>query len=248
MHRPFIALAALMLTRCAPASAALALEPCRSTATPAPVQDLEPTSLRFAGTFTAAGQTMAITSTVAVTPHPAGGWAVVERAQLPRGLAVDSARLEAQSLAPAERTIQQGLTRITLGFTATRATGALVRDGQTRPIDAALCGSLVGDGAGAFLVIGRLPLAAGYRATLQHFEVQAATATVRQLVVVGSEPTTVAAGRFDTWKVQVGEAGVAGGTTIWVDKASLAPVKFSTSQGPVTIMMELSAGIRPIEP
>jgi hypothetical protein len=218
---------------------ALALEPCRSTATPVPAHDLEQASLHYAGTFGAPGQTMSITSTLVVTAHPAGGWAVAERAQLPRGLAVDSARLEAHSLVPVERIIQQGPMRITLGFTSTRATGAIVRDGQARPIDAELCGPLVGDGAGAFLVIGRLPLAAGYRAAIQHFDVQAGMAKVRQLVVVGCEVTTVPAGRFDTWKVELSEDGVAGRTLIWVDRASLAPVKFSTSQGPVTITMEL---------
>ena len=111
--------------------------------------------------------------------------------------------------------------------------------GRTRSIVAPLCGPLVGDGAGAFLVIGRLPLSADYHATLRHFDVQGGTETVRQLTVLDSEWATLPAGRFDTWKVQVSEQGGAASTTLWVDKSSLAPVKFSSSQGAVTIAMEL---------
>ena len=215
--------------------------PCVTTFSPPTlVRDLEPMTLFYRGTFAAAGKTMAVTSTLSVTSHPAGGWAVVERAELPRGLAVDSARLEARSLVPRERTIQQGPLAIALAFADDKATGTITVDGQARPIAARLCGSLFGDGAGAFLAIGRLPLASGFSTTLRHLDVQRAAEALRQLAVLGSEQVSVPAGTFETWKVQVTEEGNANQTMIWIDKTSLLPVKFSASQGPVAIARELA--------
>ncbi len=205
----------------------------------APVRGLAATSLHYQGTFAAGGRVTPATSSLTVAPHPAGGWAVAERAQLPRGVATDSARLDARSLAPRERVIQQGTTHIALRFTERDATGTIATGAQVHPISAELCGSLVGDGAGSFLVIGRLPLGAGYHTTLRHFDIQAAAMTVRQLAVVGSERVTVPAGSFDSWIVEISEAGNATPTTIWVDKATLVPVKFSAAQGAVRIAMEL---------
>lgn len=220
----------------------LPVAPCPATTTPVPVRDLEPSSLRYQGTFAVGEQTMPITATLVVTAHPAGGWAVVERAELPRGLAVDSTRLERRTLVARERTIQQGPMQIALAFADSLATGTITTNGHSRPIAAALCGPLVADGAGAFLVVGRLPLAAGYRTTLRHLAVQKGAETIQQLAVLGSERAVVPAGTFDAWKVELSEAGSTTGsaTTIWVDRSSLLPVKFSTSQGPVTITMELA--------
>ncbi|MEO7456457.1 MAG: hypothetical protein ABIY52_09360 [Gemmatimonadaceae bacterium] len=212
-----------------------------TAAAPAIVRDLAPATLEYHGTFTAAERTMAITSTLTVAQHPAGGWAVAEHAVLPRGSAVDSARLEANTLVPRERTIRQGPLSIALAFADGKATGTATSANETHSIEVALCGSLVADGAGAFLVIGRLPLADGYRIALRHLDVQKAEQTSKYLVVLGSERTLVSAGSYDTWKVQVSEKGNTNATIIWVDKASLVPVKFSSVQGPVTVTMELDA-------
>lgn len=210
-----------------------------SVPAPTPARDLEPLSLHYAGTFTAGDRTMAITSTVVVTAHLAGGWAVVERAALPRGVAIDSTRLATRTLVSVERITTQGPMQITLHFADSTVTGEVSMAGQTRPIAAELCGPMVGDGAGAFLVIGRLPLGPAYRTILRHLDVRSATVTMRQLVVLDSEPTTVPAGRFETWKVEVSDDGHANPTTIWIDRTSSVPVRFSASQGPVTITMDL---------
>lgn len=204
-----------------------------------PVRDLEAVSLRYEGTFTVAGVTMPATSSLTVTPHPAGGWAVAERAQLPRGVAVDSARLDVLSLAPRERIIQQGTTRIALRFAEHLATGTITTGDQTRSVSTDVSGWLVGDGAGAFLVNGRLPLRAGYRATLRHFDIRSLRTTSRHLAVVGSDQIAVPAGRFDTWVVEISNDGSSAPTMVWLDKASLVPVRFSAPQGSVTIAMQL---------
>jgi hypothetical protein len=204
-----------------------------------PVRDLEAASLRYQGTFTVAGAMMPATSSLTVTPHPAGGWAVAEHAQLPRGAAVDSVRLDAHSLTPRERIIHQGATQITLRFAEHQATGTITTGARTRPISAEVCGSLFGDGAGAFLLIGRLPLHAGYRASLRHFDIKALRTTARQITVIGNGQTSVPAGRFDTWTIEISDEGSSAPTMVWIDKVSLKPVRFSAPQGPVTIAMEL---------
>jgi hypothetical protein len=212
---------------------------CRAS-TPAPDRDLEPAILHYQGSFIAGDRTMTIASELAVSPHPDGGWSVVERARLPRGVAVDSAHLEALTLAPRERVIQQGPMRVALRFANDSATGTAAMADQARPVAVALCGSLVGDGAGAFLVVGRLPLDAHYRATLQHLDVQAAKVSARQLAVVASERVVVPAGSYETWKIEERDGmSEHPAATLWVDKVSRNPVKFSATQGLVTITMEL---------
>lgn len=225
----------------AKATTAAARSPCRvSRLAPIAVQDLEVATLRYLGTFAAGSQRTAVTSTLVVTPHPAGGWAVVERAQLPRGVAVDSARLEARSLVPRERTIDQGPVHIALEFASTEARGTIARRGTSQPIAVPLCGPLVGDGTGAYLVIGHLPLAYGYRASIQHLDIQRATTTNEELAVLACEHITVGAGTFDAWKVGLSEDGEINETMIWVDAVSHVPLKFAVSQGPVVITMELT--------
>lgn len=204
------------------------------------VRDLEPATLHYQGTFVTAERSMPVTSTVTVALHPEGGWVIVERAVLPRGEARDSARLAPASLAPRERVIQQGSTTIVLRFSDSLATGTVTAAGESRAIASSLCGTLFGDGAGAFIVIGRLPLALGYRVTLQHFDVRSGAASRKELETVGSESVNVPAGSFDTWKVELREGGNPAPTVVWIDKRSLIPVRFVSSQGPVTVTQELA--------
>jgi len=63
------------------------------------------------------------------------------------------------------------------------------------------------------------------------------------LTVTGSETVKVAAGSFDTFKVEVGPADGGGGkTTLWVAKESRVPVKVSAvipEMGGATLNAEL---------
>jgi hypothetical protein len=211
-------------------------------APPVPGRDLEATTLRYAGTLAAGGRSMAMTVALAVAPHPAGGWAVTERATLPMGMGtvVDSTRLEGRTLVTLARTVQQGPMQIDVAFAANRAAGRMSSGGQERPIGADLGGQLFGDGAGAYLAIGRLPLADGYRTTIRNFDLQRARAVMRQVAVAGRESVTVPAGTFDAWKVEVSDDAGADRTTLWVARDSGLPVRIEAGPGQARVTLELA--------
>ncbi|MBP6823754.1 MAG: DUF3108 domain-containing protein, partial [Acidobacteria bacterium] len=95
-----------------------------------------------------------------------------------------------------------------------------------RPISADIGGALFADGAGAFSVVGALPLADGYSTTFRNFDLQGQKVTLKQLKVTGSEKITVPAGSFDTFKVEITSAeGDPGKITIWIAKTNRNLIK-----------------------
>jgi transcription antitermination factor NusG len=105
-------------------------------------------------------------------------------------------------------------------------------NGQDRPVSADLGGDLFADAAGAQQVIGCLPLSEGYSATFRNFDLQKQKPKLMQLKVAGSETVTVAAGKFETFKVEITSAD--GGTdqsTVWIAKDSRQAVKVSSVMG-----------------
>ena len=210
-----------------------------AAAPPAPARDLEPLSLAYEGTLVAGTQTMKITWTTAVTPHPQGGWAVSERVVLPMGPALDSTRLEGKTLTTLERVVQQGPMKVELSYAGEKATGKFEMAGNVRPIDVPLGGPLFADGGGAALAVGRLPLANDYRTTIRVFDIQRAKPVLKQVAVVASESITVPAGTFDAWKVEQTDEGGGNKFTIWVAKERAVPLKMTASPSGATLTLEL---------
>lgn len=102
-------------------------------------------------------------------------------------------------------------------------------------------GELLADGAGRYLVIGRLPLAVGYTATLRNFNVQNGRPTLVQLRVVGMEEAQVASGTFNTYRVELTDEGGTQ-TVVWVDATTRLPVRLAVkgaSLGGAAIALEL---------
>ena len=116
-------------------------------------------------------------------------------------------------------------------------------NGQEKPVNADITGPVFGDGAGAQFSLAALPLADGYSASYRKFDVQKQKETAVNLTVAGSEKVTVAAGSFDSFKVDVSPAdGSAGKSTVWIDKQSRKPVKLTSTlpqMGGATLTMEL---------
>jgi len=106
-----------------------------------------------------------------------------------------------------------------------------------------LGGPLFASGAGGIESIACLPLAEGYTTSFRNFDVQTQKEKLMALKVAGVEKVTVAAGTFDSYKVEITSAD--GGTdkqTIWVAKDSRKPVKQEASlasMGGATMSMEL---------
>ena len=104
-------------------------------------------------------------------------------------------------------------------------------------------GPLFASGAGGMESIACLPLADGYTTTFRNFDVQTQKEKLMSLKVAGMESVTVAAGAFESYKVEVTSAdGGADKQTMWIAKESRKPVKLEASlpsMGGATMTMEL---------
>jgi dipeptidyl aminopeptidase/acylaminoacyl peptidase len=195
---------------------------------PKPAVDLAPATTTYKARLEAGGQTipMDISSTV---KDQSGTWVVTETTVMPMGTVTDETTLDKGTLLVRKRTIHQGPATIEVAFADNKAAGKMTMNGQERPINADIGGTLFADGAGSLQTIGALPLTDGYSTTYRNFDVMGQKVKVRQLKVTGSEKVTVPAGTFDAWKVatEPADGGTGERSTLWVDKASRRVVKMS---------------------
>jgi dipeptidyl aminopeptidase/acylaminoacyl peptidase len=195
---------------------------------PKPATDLQPASYKYKGTISAGGQEIKLDFSTTVKEEN-GAWTATGTMEGPMGKASDVSIMEKGTLVLRKRNIQQGPATVNLEFSANKATGSVSMNGQDRPVSVDLGGPLFADGAGAKLAIAALPLAEGYTTTFRNFDVQGQKEKLLQIKVTGSESVTVAAGTFDTFKVELSSAdGGPDKQTIWIARDSRKPVKIST--------------------
>lgn len=196
---------------------------------PKPVADLAAGTSSYAGSIVAGPQTMQISMT-RVVKEAGSAWVVTETTKMPMGEAVDETTVEKGTLAPVKRMIKQGPVTIELAFAAGKATGTMAMGAEPKPVSVDLGGPLFADGSAAEASIACLPLAEGFQATFRNLDVQTQKPELKQAKVTGAEEVKVAAGTFQTWKVELTSAdGGPGTTTLWVDKATRKVVKTSTT-------------------
>jgi dienelactone hydrolase len=213
-----------------------------SVGTPKPAAALQPGTDSFKVTIQRGEQSMSLETTTEVREE-GDHWVVKDSGKTPGGEMTDVVTLDKGSLAVTRRSIRQGPAAIELDFSGGKASGSMEMGGQKRPVAADLGGALFADGAGAYHVLATLPLAEGFKTTFRNFDVQKQKATLKQLEVTGSEQVTVAAGAFDTYRVEITSAeGEPGKATAWIDKAKRKPVKLVVSlpqMGGATMTSEL---------
>jgi hypothetical protein len=220
----------------AAAAAALAAGSAAAQA-PKPARDLKAGTTTYRAAIGINGQSVDVQLTQAIEAG-AGGWTVTETLTTPFGDTVDRAVLAKGSLALVSRAVTQGPTTVNYKVEGTKLTGEMKLPNQTIPLALDVpAGGLVGDGPGMAAVIGALPLAEGYAATLQIVNPQAQKIVPASIKVVGSGRITVPAGAFDAFTVAF-ESEVANGT-LWVAKDSHAALKSVTNAQGAQITAEL---------
>ncbi|HEU0122814.1 MAG TPA: alpha/beta fold hydrolase [Bryobacteraceae bacterium] len=181
-----------------------------------------------------------VTSTV---KEENGAYHATEVMTTPGGEVVESAVLAKDTLHLLQRSLKQGPANIQFTVKDGKAEGTMSINGKDRPIQAELPGPLFADGAGSMAAIGALPLAVGYKATFHNFDLSKQKPKLMQVEVTGEEKVTVAAGSFDTWKLDVTSAD--GGNErlqFWVDQKTRRCVKASAvlaQMGGATMTSEL---------
>src|SRR6185436_1592679 len=155
-------------------------------------------------------------------------WLVTETATTPQGDIVDVSTIQKGTLLLTHRSIKQGPMSIEIDVKGNQASGTMSMNGQDRPIAVDLGGALFADGAGAYDVIGALPLAEGYSVGFRNLDVQKQKLQLKQLKVIGLESVTVPAGTFDAYKVEISSAdNEADKTIVWIAKDTRKVLKIS---------------------
>ena len=196
-----------------------------ATAAPKPAVDLSAGKYSYKATIVAGPQTVPLT-TITEIKEDGNSWIATEIADSPYGKTIDVATVEKGSLILKHRSITQGPVVVELDFKGNKVTGTMTNAGKAKPIEVDLGGIVFADGGGAFDVLARLPLAAGYSTTFRNFDVQKQKAQIKNLKVAGTESITVPGGTFDAYKVEVVDANdEADKQTIWIAKDSHKVVK-----------------------
>jgi len=209
---------------------------------PKPASDLQTGLSNYKASITLNGQSMPL-SVKSETKDENGNWSAVETVTTPQGDIVDSVVIEKKTHLLKHRTIKQGPLTIEFDVKGNKVTGSSSMNGQATPIDVDLGGPIFADGAGAFDIIGTLPLAEGYSTSFINFDTQKLKPQIKQLKVLGIENVSVPGGKFDTYKVEIVSLNDdADKQTIWIAKDSRKVVKINAtlpSMGGAVLTSEL---------
>jgi len=198
-----------------------------SVGTPKPAADLRAGVSKYKAQIELGGQSIPLTVTTVIKEEN-GAWVATETVETPQGTITEVSTIEKGTLVLRKRSIQQGPMTVEMEFKDNKATGTMSMAGKATPVNVDTGGALFGDGAGAYEVLGALPLAPGYTATFRNFDVEKQQVEMKQMKVVGLESITVPAGTFEAYKIEVADAEGGGGkTTVWVAKDTRQVLKLS---------------------
>ena len=202
---------------------ATGLDAARTTPLPPVAADrIRTGKAQYSATLKMSGQEMAISSTREIARRETEDGPVVEivsSSEGPMGSGTDRYVLEAGSMLPIERRVEQGPATIEVNYGAESVTGT-IRAGQEIPINVKLDAPAFGaDGALETTILG-LALDADYRTTVRAVEIgMQQRVRYHSVEVLGAETVTVPAGEFETWKVQVEPIDdEGGGQTLWITR------------------------------
>jgi hypothetical protein len=183
---------------------------------PKAIADLQPGTANYKTVMQMGDQSMEMTFVSAVK-EAGGTWVITETVSSAMGEAVSELVVEKGTLAVRKRSMSQGPMGIKYEIKDGKLTGSMSLPNGTTEISLDAAGELFDDGSTAHQSLAVLPLADGYTTAYRTFDVLSQKVQVAHLKVLGSEPVTVAAGTFDTYKVEVTlEDGMK--MTTWITK------------------------------
>ena len=205
-----------------------------------PVADLKPGVTKYSGKIEVAGQSIPFTAKTEIG-EDGGKWVITEAVQLPQGEMTDKMTYEKSSLVPVKRQLNQGPVTIDVTYEGSKARGSMAMNGQSRPFEVDLGGTVFADGAGSAELLATLPLAEGFTTVYRNFDLNTQKPSVKELKVVAVEKVTVPAGTFDAFKIEVADAEGGGRTTYWIAKDGRRSLKSSA------VMPQFNGAVMTIE-
>ncbi|HKL62572.1 MAG TPA: hypothetical protein VJ883_04340, partial [Woeseiaceae bacterium] len=172
---------------------------------------------------------------------------ILSTSQGPMGSATDTYVLDADSMLPESRSVEQGPATIEVDYGSDEVTGT-ISAGQKIPVSVELEAPAFGADAALEAAIQAMPLQAGLRTTVRAIEIgMQQRVRYHSVAVESAETVAVPAGEFDTWKVTVEPIDdEGGGQVLWVRKEAprvlvKAETTLPTQMGAATVKSELRA-------
>lgn len=198
-----------------------------SAGAPKPARDLRAGTSNYKASVAFGAQSIPITIKSEIKEEN-GVWVVTDTAETPQGDIVDISSIEKGTLLLKHRSVKEGPMAIELDVKGSKASGTVTMNGQSKPIDVDMGGTLFADGAGSSDIIAALPLTEGYSLSFRNFDLQKQKPQLKQLKVVGVESVTVPAGTFEAYKVDIVDTeNDADKQTLWIAKDTGRVVKIS---------------------
>jgi hypothetical protein len=169
---------------------------------------------------------------------------IIEQTSGMMGSGSDTVDLDATTLLPVRRNALQGMATITMQFKPDVVEGRIKAGPQDIPLNIKVTKPVLVEGGCLDVTISTLPLAEGYKATLYTLDLMAGKVKPYQLAVVGKDSTTVSAGSFETFKLEVTPIEEGSSAKMWISVSDRVVVKAETKLGPQmgggTVVTELT--------
>jgi dipeptidyl aminopeptidase/acylaminoacyl peptidase len=186
-------------------------------------------SVKYTTTFQARGTSITMNTTRTVRPASVNNtkvWRVIDTSSGPMGGAADTVDLDAGTLLTVQRNATQGPARVLLSFGPTGVSGKIKTAMGEMPLDLKGSSPLVSDGAGFEVPLATLPLAEGYTARVNVFDMMSQKIRDMHISVSGKEKAATAGGEFESFVVDARPAdGEGGAMKFWIATPSGTIVK-----------------------
>ena len=206
---------------------------------------------QFQATLNMSGQEIPIQGSRVVSEVDLNGETALEvvvTSQSPMGSGTDTYHLDADSLLPILRNIEQGPATIEARYEGDRVSGQILAQGQTIPIELELPAPSFGSDSALLTAVLGMQLEDGFTTNVRAIEVGMQNRVrIYSVTVEGSEDISVPAGEYSTWRVAIEPLdGEGGGQTLWVtQQAPRMSVKSETllppAMGGATVYSELTS-------
>jgi dipeptidyl aminopeptidase/acylaminoacyl peptidase len=157
----------------------------------------------------------------------------------------DTLYVDAANLLPLKRDIKQAMANIHMVVKNDLLEGKIEAGPQKMPVNIKLDSPALMEGGGIELAIGTLALIGGYTASFNQIDIMGGKVKKMAVNVLGKDKVSLAAGEFDTYKVEVKPVEESeGAQTYWFDAISKSLVKSETklgaAMGNAIVIMELT--------
>lgn len=192
---------------------------------PKPTEDLKEGKFNYAVKLAAGPQNIAMDMTRDVKKEN-GKWTIVDAVKSPMGEIREQSTLEPVTLKCLMRMMKQGPATVEMNYSDAEVNGHIdMGNGQKKPMTIKLERPIAVDGAGADLVLARVPFKENETVTMETVDVMTAQIKKYEVKLIGTEKITVPAGSFDTYIISMNQIDGGEKSTFWISSSDKKMIK-----------------------